>query len=91
VVADGGGGGGGGSGGGGGQRWWGQGSRLVGPLSWNFFFCFMKFDLPRAISHSRHTCNESRSRGSRQRALRRPSGDEWAVPRVTSRHRLCRE
>jgi hypothetical protein len=31
----------------------------VGPLSWNAFFCFVKFDLPRAISHSRHTCNES--------------------------------
>jgi hypothetical protein len=31
----------------------------VGPLPWIcFFFCFMKFQLPRAISHSRHTCNE---------------------------------
>jgi hypothetical protein len=38
VMAGGAGGGGGRSGGGGGQRWWGQGSRLVSPLSWNFFF-----------------------------------------------------
>jgi hypothetical protein len=24
------------------RRWWGQGSRPVGPLPWNSFFCFMK-------------------------------------------------
>jgi hypothetical protein len=31
----------------------------VGPQPWIcLFFCFMKFQLPRAISHSRHTCNE---------------------------------
>jgi hypothetical protein len=59
VVVVGGAGSGGGESGGGGRRWWwGQGSRLVGPLPWNCFFCFMKFHLPRAIFHSRHTCNE---------------------------------
>jgi hypothetical protein len=64
----------------------------VGPLPWScFFFCFMKFLLPRAISHSRHTCNEWIRRGSRQRALRRPSGAECVVPRVPSRHSLRRE
>jgi hypothetical protein len=31
---------------------------VVGPAVLEFLF-FMKFDLPRAISHSRHTCNES--------------------------------
>jgi hypothetical protein len=46
---------------------------------------------PRAIWGSRHLCDESVCFASRQRGLCRPSGAEWAVPRVPSRHRLCRE
>jgi hypothetical protein len=46
VVAGGASGGGGGTGGGGGWRWWGQGSRLVGPLPWIcFFFLFYEISV----------------------------------------------
>jgi hypothetical protein len=55
------------------------------------FFCFGNSPSPRAIWGSRHLCDESVYFASRQRGLCRPSGADWAVPRVPSRHRLCRE
>jgi hypothetical protein len=66
--------------------------RPVGPRRgfWVFLIVFSKV-FAESYFCSRYTCAEWDPLGSRHRALCRPSGAEWAVPRVPSRHRLCRE
>jgi hypothetical protein len=65
-------------GGGGGARAAGRWARCLGIA----FFCFMKI----SFAESFPTLGTPVTRG-----LCRPSGTESAVPRVPSRHRLCRE
>jgi hypothetical protein len=92
----------GGSGGGGGGRAGGQHAGSAAPSRrgrrWPVggvrggpcvIFLFWKI-LSRAIWGSRHACDESIYFGSRQRALCWPSGAEWALLRVPSRHKMCR-